>query len=63
MAYVFSSIDASAGACQHRVMRNLTPIECLFIWRTGSLRLRIGLALWLAGLRRFATRVAKSERD
>jgi hypothetical protein len=44
-------------------MRNLTLTECLFIWRTGSTRLRIGLALWLVGLRRIATRVAKSERD
>jgi hypothetical protein len=57
MAYVFSSIDARAVACQHRGMRNLTLTECLFIWRTGSPRLRIGLALWIIGLRRLAVRV------
>ena len=57
MAYVFSSIDGSSVACQHQVMRNLTFTECLFIWRTGSPRLRIGLALWLTGLRGLAVRV------
>ena len=57
MAYVFSSIDASADDCQHRAMQNLTFTECLFIWRTGSPRLRIGLVLWIAGLRGLAVRV------
>jgi hypothetical protein len=62
MAYVFSSIDGSAVARQHQAMRNLTPIECLFIWRTGSTRLRIGLALWIVGLRRIAIRASRPGR-
>jgi hypothetical protein len=41
-------------------MRNLTSIERRFIWRTGSLRLRLALLLYVTGLRRFATRVAKA---
>jgi hypothetical protein len=47
-----SSIDANKDACLHRGMPNLTPIECLFIWLTKSLRLQLALVLWLAGLRR-----------
>jgi hypothetical protein len=42
-------------------MRNLTPIERRFIWRTKSPRLRLALLLYVIGLRRFATRVAKAD--
>jgi hypothetical protein len=51
------SIGGNALACQHQAMRNLTFTECLLIWRTSSPRLRIGLALWIIGLRRLAVRV------
>ena len=41
-------------------MRNLTSIERRFIWRTKSPRMRISLILWIVGLRRIATLVAKT---
>jgi hypothetical protein len=40
-------------------MRNLTPIECLFIWRTKSLRLRLALVCWVVGLRGLALRLSR----
>jgi len=40
-------------------MRNLTPIERRFVWRTKSPRMRLALLCWTLGLRRVAARLAK----
>jgi hypothetical protein len=39
-------------------MRNLTPIERRFIWRTKSPRLRLALLLYVIGLRGLALRLS-----
>jgi hypothetical protein len=41
-------------------MRKLTASEFLFIWRTQSPRLQIGLACWIVGLHGLAVRVINS---
>jgi hypothetical protein len=38
-------------------MRNLTLTEYLFIWRTGSTRMRLALLCWILGLRGLAVQV------